>query len=161
MTQPEPETFWDTIRSWADSMGLLLPQEETHRPRVPQSVCDNCPICQAAATIDQVNPDVISELSNLARTLMTGMDSAMSTAAEQRRSGGTAEADYVGEVTGAELLAEWDVSAEPEETREPLDDLDRPTASDQPGQPDEPADPATPDGPAEPDQTVDPDDPVR
>jgi hypothetical protein len=93
MDQPTPSApFWDSVRAWADSMGLLLPQEEAPqggpgRPRVPQSVCDSCPICQGAATLDQVNPDAIAELADVARSLLGGIGSALASAAEQRLSG--------------------------------------------------------------------------
>lgn len=90
MDQPTPSVpFWDAVRAWADSAGFLLPQPEssdgrTERPKVPPSVCENCPICQGAATLDQVNPDVISELAEVARTLIGGIGSALASAAEQR-----------------------------------------------------------------------------
>lgn len=95
MDQPTPSApFWDSVRAWADSMGLLLPQEEGPdrdpvRPRVPQSVCDSCPICQGAATLDQVNPDAIAELADVARSLIGGIGSALASAAEQRRASAT------------------------------------------------------------------------
>jgi hypothetical protein len=90
MDQPTPSApFWDSVRAWADSMGLLFPQQEGPagepvRPRVPQSVCDSCPICQGAATLDQVNPDAIAELADVARALIGGIGSALASAAEQR-----------------------------------------------------------------------------
>jgi hypothetical protein len=92
MTQPPAGSFWDAIRTWADSAGLLLPDAEGDRggpprPKVPQSVCDSCPICQAAATLDQVNPQVIADLADVARSVLAGMGSALASAAEQRLSG--------------------------------------------------------------------------
>ena len=91
MDQPPGSSFWDAIRSWADSAGLLLPEDESAggpgRPRVPQSVCDNCPICQGAATLDQVNPDIFTELTDVARSLLNGVGSALAQAAEQRLAG--------------------------------------------------------------------------
>jgi hypothetical protein len=83
---PGPGDLWDSVRAWADAAGLLLPQdpEANARPKVPQAVCDNCPICQGAATLDQVNPDVVHELAELARTVMVGFGSALGSAAEQR-----------------------------------------------------------------------------
>ena len=89
--QPSAASLWDAVRGWADSAGLLLPPEgdaQPGRPRVPQSVCDSCPICQAAATFDQVNPDVLAELTEVARSLVNGVGSALSAAADQRLGGG-------------------------------------------------------------------------
>jgi hypothetical protein len=91
--QPQSASFWDEVRAWADSMGLLLPPEagpegEPARPRVPQAVCDSCPICQGAATLDQVNPQVVGELADLARGLIGGIGSALATAADQRLASG-------------------------------------------------------------------------
>jgi hypothetical protein len=81
-----PGSFWDSVRAWADAAGLLLPadQQAGPRPTVPRSVCDNCPICQAAATLDQVDPQVIHELADLARGMLLGLGSALSSAADQR-----------------------------------------------------------------------------
>ncbi|MCU0283847.1 MAG: hypothetical protein MUD13_08105 [Candidatus Nanopelagicales bacterium] len=81
-----PGGFWDALRAWADGAGLLQPQDpqDGPRPRVPQAVCDNCPICQGAATLDQVNPDVVHELADLARGVVLGLGSALSSAADQR-----------------------------------------------------------------------------
>ncbi|MCU0301685.1 MAG: hypothetical protein MUF35_08815 [Candidatus Nanopelagicales bacterium] len=95
---PGPASFWDSVRAWADAAGLLLPQDQDqgHRPTVPQVVCDNCPICQGAATLDQVNPDVVNELAELARTVVLGFGSALGSAAEQRRAGPTPDS-VVGE----------------------------------------------------------------
>jgi hypothetical protein len=92
MSQQPTGSFWDAIRTWADSVGLLLPEAEAEgagpaRPKVPQSVCDSCPICQGAATLDQVNPQVIADLADVARSILTGMGSALASAAEQRLSG--------------------------------------------------------------------------
>lgn len=83
-----PGSFWDALRTWADSAGLLLPSDDgPRRPVVPQEVCDSCPICQAAATLDQVNPRVIEEMAVVARNVLAGLGSAMASAADQRSSG--------------------------------------------------------------------------
>ena len=90
MDQPAQSLpFWEAVRAWADSAGLLLPQESTSegesvRPPVPPSVCENCPICQGAATLDQINPQVIDELSVLAKGVFDGIASALASASEQR-----------------------------------------------------------------------------
>lgn len=101
MQQPAPDDlpFWDAVRAWADAAGFLLPQPEPvdgqpAPPQVPASVCANCPICQAAATLDQVNPEVVAELVEVARGLVGGIGSALARAAEQRlASGGTESED--------------------------------------------------------------------
>lgn len=94
--QPAGTSIWDAIRGWADAAGLLLPPDETTgaagRPRVPQSVCDNCPICQGAATLDQVNPEVFTELTEVARNLISGVGSALAAAADQRLTGDPGQA---------------------------------------------------------------------
>jgi hypothetical protein len=85
-------SFWDAVRAWADDMGLLVPPEDDpapaddapHRPKVPQAVCDSCPICQGAATFEQVNPEILTELADLARSVVTGLASAMASASDQR-----------------------------------------------------------------------------
>ena len=86
MESNESASFWDAVRSWADSAGLLLPTDadDPPRPKVPQAVCDSCPICQAAATLDQVNPQVVADMTDVARSLMTGLGSALASASEQR-----------------------------------------------------------------------------
>ena len=86
MTTPESAFFWAAVRSWADAAGLLLPSDPDvqNRPVVPQSVCDSCPICQAAATLDQVNPQVIADVTEVARSVVLGLGSALSAAAENR-----------------------------------------------------------------------------
>lgn len=89
MVQPQPGTFWDAIRSWADSAGLLTPQatEGEHvpeRPHVPEGVCAACPICQAAATLEQVNPQILADLTVVVRSVLGGMGAALAAAAEQR-----------------------------------------------------------------------------
>ena len=97
----EPHSFWDAVRSWADSAGLLLPPDpekaadtgpvaDVPRPKVPQAVCDSCPICQAAATLDQVNPRVVADLTEVARSVITGLTSALNSAADQRAQGSPA-----------------------------------------------------------------------
>jgi hypothetical protein len=85
-------SFWDAVRAWADDMGLLVPPQDDPtladdapaRPKVPQAVCDSCPICQGAATFEQVNPEILSELADLARSVVTGLASAMASASDQR-----------------------------------------------------------------------------
>ena len=86
MTTSESASFWAAVRSWADSAGLLLPSDPDSpgRPVVPQSVCDSCPICQAAATLDQVNPQVIADVTEVARSMVLGLGSALAAAAENR-----------------------------------------------------------------------------
>ncbi len=86
MAQSESASFWEAVRSWADSMGLLVPNEPEGpvRATVPQSVCDSCPICQAAATLDQVNPQVIADVTEVARSIVLGLGSALAAAAENR-----------------------------------------------------------------------------
>ncbi len=103
MAPAEGSTFWDAVRSWADEAGLLLPsdQQDPPRPTVPQAVCDSCPICQAAATLEQVNPQVLVDLTEVARSVVTGLGSALASAAEQRTFGG-------GTPDPAEGLAESD-----------------------------------------------------
>ncbi len=87
--RPDPTAFWDGVWAWADSMGLLLPQDDqSQRPPVPHQVCDNCPICQAAALLDQVDPQVVAELTEVARGLVAGLGSALASAAEQRMPSG-------------------------------------------------------------------------
>jgi hypothetical protein len=101
MGTQQPGTFWDAVRSWADSVGLLLPAESAEggpqRPVVPPEVCDNCPICQGAATLEQVNPQVLVELADVARSLLSGVGSALAAAADQR-----AGVTHVGDVAGTE-----------------------------------------------------------
>lgn len=86
MATSESASFWEAVRSWADAAGLLLPSgpDDPVRTVVPQSVCDSCPICQAAATLDQVNPQVISDVAEVARSVILGLGSALATAAENR-----------------------------------------------------------------------------
>jgi hypothetical protein len=86
MAAAEGSSFWDAVRTWADEAGLLLPPDpaDPPKPTVPQSVCDSCPICQAAATLDQVNPQVLVDITEVARSVITGLGSALASAAEQR-----------------------------------------------------------------------------
>lgn len=86
MESGQSASFWDAVRSWADSAGLLLPADpdDPPRPKVPEAVCDSCPICQAAATLDQVNPQVVADMTDVARSLMTGFGSALASASDQR-----------------------------------------------------------------------------
>lgn len=139
MDSPTPSVpFWDAVRAWADSAGFLLPQPEApdgarEKPTVPPSVCENCPICQGAATLDQVNPEVISELADVARTLIGGLGSALASAAEQRLSPG-------GSVPGAAgPAAEQDAPApgaadgaagEPSRGQDDMSDPDTPGSAD-------------------------------
>ena len=89
VVRPDPASFWDGVWAWADSAGLLLPPDERdERPPVPHQVCDNCPICQTAALLDQVDPQVVAELTEVVRGLVTGLTSALASAAEQRMPGG-------------------------------------------------------------------------
>lgn len=110
MESPDSASFWDAVRSWADSAGLLLPTDpdDPPRPKVPQAVCDSCPICQAAATLDQVNPQVVADMTDVARSLMTGLGSALASASEQRT---TAPGSV-------EPVADWGDEAQPEERRD-------------------------------------------
>jgi hypothetical protein len=90
MASGEGSSFWDAVRSWADEAGLLLPADpgDPPRPKVPQAVCDSCPICQAAATLDQVNPQVLLDVTEVARSVITGLGSALASATDQRTFGG-------------------------------------------------------------------------
>jgi len=148
MGQPTPGSFWDAIRSWADSAGLLLPPEEPDdqkRPHVPASVCDNCPICQGAATLEQVNPEVIAELADVARNVLSGVGSALAAAAEQRlaqTSTGTRNAPFASKVDEPTV----DVPTAGETTaHEPT--AHEPTADEPPAEEPEADEPAV-DGPA-------------
>lgn len=104
--EPSGGSFWDAIRGWADARGLMLPensqQASSSRASVPASVCENCPICQSAATLDQLQPDVMDELTDLARTLIGGVGSALAAAAEQRMSA-TSDQEVSGESTKSDL----------------------------------------------------------
>lgn len=109
MASAQGSSFWDAVRSWADDAGLLLPSDEQEptKPTVPQAVCDSCPICQAAATLDQVNPQVLVDLTEVARSLINGLGSALTSASDQRVHGdSTEQADAAGE------LGEWDADPE-------------------------------------------------
>ena len=94
VVRPDPASFWDGVWAWADLAGLLLPPDERdERPPVPHQVCDNCPICQTAALLDQVDPQVVAELTEVVRGLVSGLASALASAAEQRMPGGGDDAD--------------------------------------------------------------------
>jgi hypothetical protein len=87
MSQTPGSSFWGAVRSWADEAGLLLPQEEEPtKASVPPAVCESCPICQGAATLDQVNPDLFTDVADLARNVVAGLASAMASASDQRDS---------------------------------------------------------------------------
>lgn len=85
--------FWDTVRSWADSVGILSPDAARpgEKPHVPEAVCANCPICQGAATVDQLDHDAIADYVDLARNVVLGLGSALASAAEQRIQGESVE----------------------------------------------------------------------
>lgn len=85
--------FWDTVRSWADSVGILSPDAARpgEKPKVPEAVCANCPICQGAATVDQLDHDAIADYVDLARNVVLGLGSALASAAEQRIQGEAVE----------------------------------------------------------------------
>jgi hypothetical protein len=104
MSPADGSSFWDAVRSWADEAGLLLPEDplDPPRPKVPQAVCDSCPICQAAATLEQVNPQVLVDLTEVARSVITGLGSALASAADQRTFGG-------GSSDPGDTLDAWDV----------------------------------------------------
>lgn len=114
MASADGSSFWDAVRSWADEAGLLLPTdpEDPPRPKVPQSVCDSCPICQAAATLEQVNPQVIVDMADVARSLIAGLGSALASATDQRTySGGSADP--------AGSIDEWDDDQPGEDVTDP------------------------------------------
>ena len=69
---------------------------------MPQAVCDSCPICQAAATLEQVNPQVLVDLGEVARSVIMGLGSALTSASDQRTFGGgpTDEVDSLDERDG-------------------------------------------------------------
>ncbi len=89
MVAGQQPNLWDTVRAWADSVGLLLPEDPDRpaREAVPQEVCDSCPICQAAATADRLNPDAVADLVDMARDVVSGLASAMASAASHRDEG--------------------------------------------------------------------------
>lgn len=88
MVEPTLGSFWDAIRWWASSVGLLTsqgkPGEVPPRPPVPEGVCASCPICQAAATLEQVDPKVMADLTIVARSVISGLGAALAEAAVQR-----------------------------------------------------------------------------
>ena len=107
MASAEGPSFWDAVRSWADDAGLLLPADplDPPKPKVPQAVCDSCPICQAAATLDQVNPQVLVDMTEVARSVITGLGSALASAADQRTfGGGTADPRSTAWMSGTATL---------------------------------------------------------
>ncbi|MGB8021161.1 MAG: hypothetical protein WCF04_08040 [Candidatus Nanopelagicales bacterium] len=111
MVEPTLGSFWDAIRWWASSVGLLAskakPGEVPPRPPVPEGVCASCPICQAAATLEQVDPKVMSDLTIVARSVMSGLSAALADAAMQR----TGESWTAGKPTAAESTAEEPATA--------------------------------------------------
>ena len=52
-----------------------------------KTFCDSCPICQGAATLEQVNPELITDLAEMARSVVSGLASAMASASDQRDPG--------------------------------------------------------------------------
>lgn len=124
--------FWGAVRSWADDAGLLLPQDEDETPpKVPPSVCESCPICQGAATLDQVNPDLFTDLADLARNVVSGLASAMASASDQRTTGAH-RADVSPEAAVTDHEQDYSVEADDEffgedpggaPTRHPGDDI--------------------------------------
>jgi hypothetical protein len=87
-------SFWDVVRAWADSVGLLRPPEDpTVPPHVPDAVCASCPICQGAATLDQIDTEALAEWADLARGVVLGLGSALTSAAEQRLQGPAGSSD--------------------------------------------------------------------
>lgn len=56
---------------------------------VPDDVCDHCPICQGAALLERYGPDVVAELSAMARSLVAGLAAAMDAAAANRSGSGS------------------------------------------------------------------------
>jgi hypothetical protein len=117
MASAEGSSFWDAVRSWADEAGLLLPADPTDppRPKVPQAVCDSCPICQAAATLDQVNPQVVLDMAEVARGVIAGLGSALASAADQRTYDGASQ-DVLPD---PEELDEWEGDAPPDPGDDP------------------------------------------
>ncbi len=88
MASQGPGTFWDSVRAWADSAGITVAaaagEGPSPPPSVPESVCANCPICQGAATLEQINPAIVEDLTSLAHSLLGGIGSALAVASEQR-----------------------------------------------------------------------------
>lgn len=108
MSQTPGSSFWGAVRSWADEAGLLLPQEqEPTKASVPPAVCESCPICQGAATLDQVNPDLFTDVADLARSVVAGLASAMASASDQRDSHTASDRD---ETHDAALIDQVDES---------------------------------------------------
>ena len=134
MSPSSEPSFWDAVRAWADDAGLLLPQdldEVPSKPKVPQAVCDSCPICQGAATLDQVNPELFTDLAEMARSVVSGLASAMASASDHRDPRSEPRSEE------GDLVAVTDVS-EPEDGSVVEDPDD--------------ADPGTPDPDPDPDQ---------
>ncbi len=120
MATSDSASFWEAVRSWADSAGLLLPSDPDaqDRPVVPQSVCDSCPICQAAATLDQVNPQVLADVTEVARSLVLGLGSAIAAAADNRSFGtgqGADRGDEQDSAPDAPLAADQDPDEDPDD----------------------------------------------
>lgn len=137
MVEPTLGSFWDAIRWWASSVGLLTsqtgPGEVPPRPPVPEGVCAGCPICQAAATLEQVDPKVMADLTLVARSVISGLSAALAEAAVQRtgQERGTrrqeSEApDFAGEPPAAEESAAEEPVAEESVAASPA--AERPTA---------------------------------
>jgi hypothetical protein len=122
MASAQGSSFWDAVRAWADDAGLLLPSDEQEptKPTVPQAVCDSCPICQAAATLEQVNPQVLVDLTEVARSLIGGLGSALASASDQRFHGGsTEEADAFGELLEPDVDPDRDADREADAEADP------------------------------------------
>ena len=137
MEPSAPASFWDAIRSWADAAGLLAPQPlgpdgRPLAPHVPEAVCAACPVCQAAATLDQLNPQVLADLGVVLRSVLDGLGAALAAAAVQRT--GARTADQPGSTQPTEPA-----QSEPSERAAPAE----PAEPAQPGQP-EPARPTEP-----------------
>ena len=104
VARPDPASFWDGVWAWADSAGLLVPRDDDSAPReVPRHICDGCPICQGAAILDQVNPQLVAELTEVVRGLVIGVGSALAAAADQRHAdpGSADPASYTSQFAAA------------------------------------------------------------
>jgi hypothetical protein len=91
MEQRSEGSIWDAVRGWAEDRGLVIPNGLglTAPVEVPESVCQKCPICQGAAALGQLDPAVLDDVTEVAKTLLGGVGQALSAAAEQRLSRAT------------------------------------------------------------------------